>query len=187
MTEQPWRRSYRADPAALPLADRHYNRQKIGSPQFVPPGRCLVLLTDAAAALWVTGYPYAEHVRHEWAGAMVNSLFRREAGPPASDLIRAACAATRARWEPPPLGMVTFVDPRKIRPVHGRCRCAPDCPYRRGPTVPGWSYVRAGFRHVGVTREEGLIALRLFVEDWPDPSPARPAAPPAGQLDLLAL
>ncbi len=39
----PWRLSNRADRDCLPLADRHYNRQKIGSPQFVPPGRCCVL------------------------------------------------------------------------------------------------------------------------------------------------
>ncbi len=37
-----WHISHRADPFARDIADRHYNRQKIGSPQFVPPGRCLV-------------------------------------------------------------------------------------------------------------------------------------------------
>jgi hypothetical protein len=60
-----WYLSHRADPRALVLADRHYNRQKIGSPQFVPPGRCLVLLTRNADALWVTSWPYAEYVRHD--------------------------------------------------------------------------------------------------------------------------
>lgn len=43
---QPWRLSWRADPRARPLADRHYNRQRIGAAQFVPPGRCLVLPED---------------------------------------------------------------------------------------------------------------------------------------------
>ena len=38
-----WSLSNRADPFARDIADRHYNRQKIGSPQFVPPGRCVVL------------------------------------------------------------------------------------------------------------------------------------------------
>lgn len=68
MTGSPWRRSYRADPAALPLADRHYNRQKIGSPQFVPPGTCLVLLTEDRSAVWVTSWPKAEYVQHAWGG-----------------------------------------------------------------------------------------------------------------------
>src|SRR5690242_11512118 len=108
----PWRLSWRADPAAVPLADRHYNRQRVGAPQFVPPGRCLVLL--CTSALWVTSWPLAEYVKHEWAGAWVNSLFRRELACAhlASDLIRAAVAVTRwhaaTEWkcEPPPLGIV---------------------------------------------------------------------------------
>ncbi len=65
---QPWRLSYRADPRALPLADRHYSRKTPGSPQFVPPGRSLVLLTDDADALWVTSWPYAQYVQHAWGG-----------------------------------------------------------------------------------------------------------------------
>ena len=43
--ESLWRLSYRADPRTRVLADRHYNRQKIGAAQFVPPGACLVLRT----------------------------------------------------------------------------------------------------------------------------------------------
>jgi hypothetical protein len=49
-----WRLSHRADPFARLIADRHYNRQKIGTPQFVPPGRCMVLTaeTEGGKALW---------------------------------------------------------------------------------------------------------------------------------------
>lgn len=154
----PWRRSWRADPRALPLADRHYNRQKVGTPQFVPPGRCLVLLTDDAEAVWVTSWPIAAYVKHAWAGAMVNSLFRREGGPLASDLIVAACAATRAHWpELPALGVVSFVDPKKTRRKRDPGRC----------------YRRAGFTHVGYTMA-GLFAFQLRPEDFPEPCPARP-------------
>lgn len=73
-----WSLSHRADPAGCTIADRHYNRQKIGSPQFVPPGRSLVLIDNAAPALWVTSWPFAQYVKHAWAGAWVNSLFRNE-------------------------------------------------------------------------------------------------------------
>lgn len=55
-----WRLSHRADKAALPLADRHYNRQKQWTPQFVPPGRCLVFLTSGKDALWVSSWPFKE-------------------------------------------------------------------------------------------------------------------------------
>src|SRR5262245_47872233 len=91
-----WVLSHRADQEALPIADRHYNRQKPGTPQFVPPGRCLVLRTEGA--LWVTSWPFMEYVKHRWAGAWVNSCFRRESGPKASRLIREALACTRWYW-----------------------------------------------------------------------------------------
>ncbi|MCX4468739.1 DUF4338 domain-containing protein [Micromonospora sp. NBC_01655] len=170
---QPWRRSSRADPRALPLADRHYNRQKPGSPQFVPPGRCLVLLTDPADALWVTSWPIAAYVRHAWAGAWMNSLFRREPECEylASDLIAAAVAATRAHWpDVPPLGIVTFVDPTKTRRKRDPGRC----------------YRRAGFTPVGETKG-GLLALQQLPADMPDPIDARPPAAAGGQGDLFDL
>src|SRR5205809_831618 len=100
-----WELSHRAELRARLIADRHYNRQKPGSPQFVPPGRCIVLV--ASGAVWVTSWPYARYVKHRWAGAWVNSLFRRESGPLASELIREAVAATRWFWAPPPLGIVS--------------------------------------------------------------------------------
>lgn len=159
---QPWRRSHRADRRALPLADRHYNRQRPGSPQFVPPGRCLVLLTDDADALWVTSWPLAEYVRHAWGGAMICSLFRREATCPhlASDLITAAVAASRARWpEIPPLGMVTFIDPGKTRRKRDPGRC----------------YRKAGWTHVGYTKA-GLWVYQIKPADFPPPVPARARA-----------
>ncbi len=45
-----WHLSDRADPAARVIADRHYSRQKPGTPQFVPPGRCLVARRAAGGA-----------------------------------------------------------------------------------------------------------------------------------------
>jgi hypothetical protein len=150
-----WTKSHRFDPEARTIADRHYNRQKPGTPQFVPPGRCLVLKTEHA--VWVTSWPFAEYVRHAWAGAWVNSCFRREGGEHvASDMIVAAVAATRAHWpEVPDLGMVTFVDAAKVRRKRDPGRC----------------YRRAGFSEVGRTKG-GLIALRLPPEDMPPPEAA---------------
>ena len=144
-----WRLAHRADSRALAIADRHYNRQKVGTPQFAPPGRCIVLWTEGAA--WTTSWPFAEHVKHRWPGAWVNSLFRKETDGLASEFIREAVAATRALWvETPPLGMVTFVDEDKVR--HKR--------------DPGRCYLRAGFRCVGRT-EGGLLAFQLLPEDMP--------------------
>lgn len=136
-----WCASHRFDKAALPLADRHYNRQKPGTPQFVPPGRCVVLLSQNKDALWVTSWPFAQYVRHAWAGAWVNSMFRKECGGDASEMIRAAVAKTKETWEPPELGIVTFVDPKHVPGV-----------MVRGYRCYGFSYWKAGFKHVGLTK-----------------------------------
>ncbi len=152
-----WQRSHRFDQVARPIADRHYNRRKVGSPQFVPPGRCLVLLS-AAPALWVTSWPFAEYVRHAWPGAWVNSLFRREGGARASDLIRAAVAHTRAHYGAPPAhGMVSFVDPRHVKPT-----------MVRGVAVYGFCYLKAGFTHVGFTKG-GLWVWQMLPDAMPAP------------------
>src|SRR5688500_7857237 len=106
-----WWKTYRADPRGAKIADRHYNRQSVGSAQFVPPGRCVVLITENADALWITSWPFAEYVKHRWAGAWICSCFRNESRMLSSALIIEAIAATRHEWgEPPELGMITFVD-----------------------------------------------------------------------------
>jgi hypothetical protein len=144
-----WIESWRADPAARAIADRHYNRQNPASPQFVPPARSVVLRQERAA--WITSWPYAEYVRHAWAGAWVNSLFRNEGAGLSSELILEAVAATRWFWpEPPALGMITFVDASKVRRKRDPGRC----------------YRRAGFEHVGFTKA-GLYAFQLLPERMP--------------------
>ena len=159
-----WYFSYRASTRGARIADGHYNRQHIGSPQFVPPGRCLVLLATqrrkARPALWVTSWPYEAHVKHQWAGAWVNSTFRNNTYWPSPQLIRDAVAATRwyrqsgmnPKWsEPEPLlGMITFVDSEKIKLKE----------------QPGQCYLDAGFRLVGTTKG-GLLAFQILPQDMP--------------------
>lgn len=158
-----WHLSHRADPRAVRIADRHYNRQKIGTPQFVPPGRCVVLLTEAADALWVTSWPFADYVKHAWAGAWVCSCFRNESSHLSSELILEAIAATKGMYgEPPPLGIITFVDASKIKSVN-----------------PGYCYLKAGFKRVGNTKG-GLVALQLLPEAMP-----ATAMPYGAQLTLM--
>lgn len=151
-----WQLSDRAEPATRAIADRHYNRQKVGTPQFVPPGRCVVLRTPEADAFWITSWPFAEYVKHAWPGAWVCSAFRNESEHLSSELIREALSATLAIWpKPPDLGMVTFVDTKKIRRKRDWGRC----------------YLKAGFKNVGETKG-GLVALQLLPAEMPDPYPA---------------
>ena len=67
--------------------------------------------------------------------------------------------------EPPPLGMVTFIDPRHVRPTK-----------RRGIDIFGYSYRKAGFVEVGRTVDLNLIAMQLLPDRMPPPRPAMPRA-----------
>lgn len=174
-----WTLSHRADPHGAAIADRHYNRRSVGAPQFVPPGRCVVLVH--AAALWVTSWP--DFVKHRWPGAWVNSTFRNEGAGLSSELIIEACAATRATWgEPPvvdsknnkfvispvPVSIITFIDSGKVRPKRDPGRC----------------YLRAGWERIGETAgghgRAPLIVLGLRPEKYPPP-----VAPLGAQFSLF--
>lgn len=157
-----WELSHRADPKAVAIADRHYSRQKPGTPQFVPPGRCMVLYaeTETGKAVWVTSWPFAEYVKHAWAGAWVCSIFRNEGAAgrgEASGLILEALAATRAFFgDPPELGLITFVDPRKVASAN-----------------PGYCFKMAGGRLVGAAKD-GKPCIQFLPEAIP------PAEAPIG-------
>lgn len=156
-----WQESHRADPFSCDVADRHYSRQKVGSPQFVPPGRCHVLkrdLGEGKKAVWVTSWPFAEYVKHAWAGAWVNSFFRNENAGLSSELILAAIADTRNKWAPPELGIITFVCPKRVKPS-----------IVRGKPMWGYCYKKAGFEHVGYTKG-GLWAWQMLPQDMPPAS-----------------
>jgi hypothetical protein len=148
-----WTLSHRFDRRALPLADRHYNRRKRGTPQFTSPGRTLVLLTAAADAVWVSTWPYETFAWHAWAGAWVNTLFRNESDVLASELIAEAVQATRFWWGEPPARaypIVTFIDPDNVRPKRD----------------PGYCYLMAGWERIGITKRD-LVVLGLPAAKMP--------------------
>ena len=147
-----WYLSHRSADDARPLADRHYNRQKVGAKGFVPPGRCIVLLAgDPPKALWVSSWPFAQYVKHAWAGAWVCSCFRNEGAGLSSELIQEAEAATRSIWgDPPSLGFVSFVDSAKTIKKD----------------KPGWCYLKAGWKPAGFTKG-GLHVVQRTPESAP--------------------
>ena len=153
----PWVLSDRADPLANAVAKRHYNCQTPHSRQWVKPGSCVCFRTPEAGAIWSSSRPFAQYVKHAWAGAWENSTFRNERQDLylSSDLIRAAVAITLWLWKsPPPLGMVTFVDAGKTRRKRDPGRC----------------YRRAGFTHVGFT-QGGLWVFQILPDAMPAPLP----------------
>lgn len=154
-----WVLSHRADPDTRVLADRHYNRQHVGAKQFVPPGRCIVLLSECKRAFWVSSWPFAQYVKHEWAGAWICSAFRNEGAGLSSELILEAVSVTLSFWEAPTLGMVTFVDQTKIQE-------RPEWAKRKSKEEFGRCYRKAGFQPCGETKG-GLLALQLLPENMP--------------------
>ena len=74
-------------------------------------------------------------------------------------LIIEAISATRSKWPSiPQLGMVTFIDPKKVRHKRDLGRC----------------YRKAGFKPIGWTKG-GLLALGMAPGDMPEPKAANPA------------
>lgn len=149
-----WRLSYRRDPLACEIMDRHYSRQVVGCGQVGGLARLLVLTAsddEGCNALWITSW--SKYDKHDWPGAWNCSAFRNEGAGRSSKLIRQAVAATRAKFgEPPEHGMITFVNAKETRPKEH----------------PGHSFIIAGFRPVGMT-ESGLHVLQLLPEKMPKP------------------
>lgn len=166
-----WRESWRADPAGRRIADGHYNRQKVGAEQFVPPGRCVVLVIPEVA-LWITSWPYPEYVKHAWPSAWVCSAFRNERPEVrSSELVTEGLAGTCWYWTPPSWGMITFVDPEKTRHKRDPGRC-----FRKaGFHVSGKAPAHGTYRPVCIcdgkpeTTDGGLVALHLAVSAMPEP------------------
>lgn len=151
-----WYLTHKGDARARLLADKHYSRQKAGSPQFCPPGNNIVLIVPsdggaAAAALWVShrSQPGRGIERRDGFSYWDNPFFRNESGIKSSDLIREALAITRYLWRDalPADGFHSFVDPTKVEGVKVR-----------GEIVHGFVFKKAGFQcwHE-VTKERKLL------------------------------
>lgn len=122
-----WQVRHRFDRAAAALADRHYSRERVGSPQVGGPGYLLVLVTPCERACWIT----KQHaLTTRTARALADGLdayrcamFRNEGAGLSSDLIRAAVELTERLWGPPPAdGWATYVRRDLVRSTNpGYC------------------------------------------------------------------
>lgn len=159
--EMPWMKVFSTDSRGRALADRHYSRQKPGATRWIKPARCVAMIVPndgRAIAAWASSWPFPEYVKHEWAGAWECALFRNESTMLASELILLAVAVTRHVWgDPPEGGMITFIDPAKVRPTKVR-----------GKPTWGYCYLKAGFVACGETKG-GKLAFHLDRAKMPDP------------------
>jgi hypothetical protein len=135
MADQPWIRTTKFDPAAAALADRHYSRRKIGSPQFMPPGETVVLVTPEKDAVfgWWRPHPTSGIKAMNGLDGWTCTIFRNESRHKSSDLIRAAeqflvdLGVTIG-----PSGFITYVWDKKVRSEN-----------------PGYCFKRAGWKRAG--------------------------------------
>lgn len=130
-----WVRVAKCDRTAVALADRHYNRRKVGSPQFMPPGQTLVLVTPCGRAVfgWWRPHPGAGLTAMNGLDGWTCTIFRNEGAGLSSTLILAAEAELIASGLGcGPDGLLTYVWPAKIR-----------------STNPGACFLAAGWKRVG--------------------------------------
>lgn len=140
---QHWRRARRDkyDPIGRALADGHYSRRKVGSPQFMPPGKTIVLVTRDGLSVfgWWRPDPASGIKAMNGLDGWTCTIFRRTGGPLASDLVLDAERALAAiAPDCGPDGMLTYVHPKKI-----------------GSPNPGYCFKRAGWS------QRGLCAKKL--------------------------
>lgn len=145
----PWRVSHKFDPVGAALADRHYSRRKVGSPQFMPPGQTLVLVShdDAAVFGWWRPHPAAGLVAMNGLDGWTCTIFRNESSARSSGLILAAETELLTRFDCGPDGMLTYVFDRKVRSVN-----------------PGYCFKMAGWRSIGRSADDRKTLLQKMPE-----------------------
>ena len=145
-----WVKVTKFDKRACALADRHYSRQKIGSPQFMPPGQTLCLLTRDGQAV------FGWRRRHPDLGPDLNgmdgwscTIFRNEGPVLSSLLILDAERALRSVWDDcGPDGLYTYVAAEHVRSTH-----------------PGYCFKQAGWQRC--PEKDSTVRGRLmFTKPW---------------------
>jgi hypothetical protein len=135
-----WIVTNKGDQACRLLADRHYSRQKPGSPQFCRPGKNLVLKTPNEDAVWVTW----TGIRDDGISAWECTIFRNESPILSSELVKAATNLTYEHWgEPPADGLITYVKQEAVKSVN-----------------PGYCFLKAGWTKFGYSKRRNLLRLQ---------------------------
>jgi len=131
-----WHVVNKFDRDACALADRHYSRRKIGSPQFMPPGQTLVLLALGHDAVfgWWRPHPDSGLIAMNGLDGWTCTIFRNEAPHryQSSDLILEAEHILLSMHSCGPDGLLTYVWGAKVRSSN-----------------PGYCFQMAGWRKRG--------------------------------------
>ena len=141
-----WHRTNKFDKAACALADRHYSRRKPGSPQFMPPGQTIVLITADRRAVFGWWRPDPKTGIKPWNGldGWTCTIFRNESTTRSSDLILdAELAIAEFGCDIGPDGLLTYVWDKKIRSDN-----------------PGYCFKMAGWAAIGRSADKKKTLLQ---------------------------
>lgn len=119
-----WQRVTKFDKRACALADRHYSRRTVGSPQFMPPGQTVVLLTACERAVfgWWRPAPTSGIRAMNNLDGWTCTIFRNEGAGLSSELVLAAERTLLALdLGCGPDGLLTYVWDRKVRSTNPGC------------------------------------------------------------------
>jgi hypothetical protein len=147
----PWNVVPKFTPAGARLADGHYSRRTVGSPQFMPPGQTLVLLTPDELAVfgWWRPHPDSGITAMNKLDGWTCTIFRNTGPALSSELILAAELELVARHECGPSGLLTYVWDRRVRSAN-----------------PGYCFKVAGWKAIGRSADGRKTLL------WKDPADA---------------
>jgi hypothetical protein len=140
-----WQVIGKFNPIAAKLADGHYSRRKPGSPQFMPPGQTLILLSDDAAAIfgWWRPHPASGLKSMNGYDGWTCTIFRNTGPVLSSRLIVFAETALLARYDVGPDGLMTYVFDSKVQSRN-----------------PGYCFKCAGYQVVGRSADGRKTLLR---------------------------
>jgi hypothetical protein len=117
-----WTETGKFDPIGARLADGHYSRRTIGSPQFMPPGQTLVLVRPDAVFGWWRPHPASGIKAMNGFDGWTCSIFRNTGSELSSLLILEAERLLARKYECGPSGMLTYVWDKKVRSANpGYC------------------------------------------------------------------
>ena len=129
------------------LADRHYSRKTKGAAKYIGPGEYLALITPDGKAGFIWRKTNIE-LRMDGQEGIECTLFRNEAPELylSSNLILEAEKLALQKW-PDATRFFTYVDPRKVR-----------------SSYPGYTFIRAGYKRIGMNKSGKLIILAKEVK-----------------------
>jgi hypothetical protein len=152
-----WTRTTKFDPRGAALADGHYSRRTVGSPQFMPPGETLVLITPDARALfgWWRPHPRSGLKALNGLDGWTCTIFRNVGPHRSSTLILDAELWLYSIDTAPcgPDGLITYVWDAKV--ATGA---------QSGRAAAGWCFRKAGYRPTGRSADGKKTLLQ---KPWP--------------------